>query len=63
MNTYVSQTDAAEKLGLTRQRVSALVKAGGIKAVEIGGRPLISQKELDRFASIPRKGGHPPSKG
>ena len=38
------------------QRVSALVKAGRIKAVEIGGRPLSSQKELDRFASIPRKG-------
>jgi len=63
MNTYLSQTDAAEVLGLTRQRVSALVKAGKIKAVPIGGRPLISRKELDRFAAIPRKGGRPASQG
>ena len=62
MTTYLSQTDAAGFLGMTRQRVSALIKAGRIKAVEIGGRPLISQKELDRFKTIPRKGGRPPSK-
>ena len=59
---YLSETDAASRLRLTRQRVAAMVKAGQIKAVTIAGRPVISEKELNRFAAIPRKGGRPPSK-
>lgn len=58
----LSQTQAAERLGLTRQRVSVLIKDGRIKAKEIAGRPLISEQELNRFATIPRKGGRPSSK-
>jgi hypothetical protein len=56
---YLSQTDAASRLRLTRQRISALIAAGKIKAKEIAGRPVISEQELDRFAAIPRKGGRP----
>jgi excisionase family DNA binding protein len=63
MTAYLSQTDAAGRLGLSRQRISALIKAGKLKAKVIGGRPVISESEVNRFSSIPRKGGRPASKG
>jgi excisionase family DNA binding protein len=59
---YLSQTDAAERLGLTRQRVSQLVEARQLRGKEIAGRVVISESELERFAAIPRKGGRPPLK-
>jgi excisionase family DNA binding protein len=55
-------TDAATRLGVKRQRVSVLVKEGRIKAKRVAGQPFISDRELDRFAAIPRKGGRPSSK-
>ncbi len=58
---YVSQTDAAERLGVSRQRVSQLVESGQLKSKEIAGRFVISESELERFAAIPRKGGRPHS--
>lgn len=58
----LSQTQAAERLGLSRQRISTLIGVGKIKPVIIAGRPHISEKELDRFAAIPRRGGRPASK-
>jgi excisionase family DNA binding protein len=62
MTDYLSQAEAARRLHLSPQRVFALVKAGKIKTKEVGGRPLISEQELDRFAAIPRKDGRPSSK-
>jgi DNA-binding Xre family transcriptional regulator len=59
---YLSQTDAANRLGLTRQRVSQLIIARTLRGKEIAGRVVISELELERFAAIPRKGGRPPSK-
>jgi plasmid maintenance system antidote protein VapI len=51
---YLSQTDAAKRLGLTRQRVSALIKTGNLKAKDIAGRMVVSEPELQRFAAVPR---------
>jgi hypothetical protein len=59
---YVSETDAGRRLGVTRQRVSALIKAGKIKTTIIAGRPLITKQELERVAKIARKPGRPRSK-
>jgi hypothetical protein len=63
MNAYVSQAEAARRLELTRQRVSALVKAGKLKGKLIAGHPVVSEQDLERFAKLPRKGGRPVSKG
>ena len=60
---FLSQTDAASRLGLTRQRVSALIRAGKLKAKNIAGRPVVPEQEVERFAAIPRKGGRPSAKG
>jgi len=59
---FLSQTEVGSLLGVTRQRVFMLIKAGKIKAVEVAGRPVISKQEVERFAAIPRKGGRPPLK-
>ena len=63
MTTYLSQAEAARRLHLSPQRVCVLVKVGDLKSKVIGGRPMVSEQELDRFAAIPRKGGRPVSKG
>jgi hypothetical protein len=54
---YVSQAEAARRLGLTRQRVSILVKTGRLKGKVIAGHPVVSEQDLDRFAAIPRHDG------
>jgi DNA-binding transcriptional regulator LsrR (DeoR family) len=62
MITYISQAEAARRLDLTRQRVSALVKAGHLKGKLIAGHPVVSEQDLERFAKLPRKGGRPSSR-
>jgi excisionase family DNA binding protein len=57
MTNYLSQAEAGRRLGVSRQRVLALIKAGKLKADIIGGRPLISLQELERLASLRRKNG------
>ena len=54
---------AAEILGLSRQRVHALVKSGAIPATKIGRDWLISQAELAAFRALPRKRGRPKGRG
>ena len=54
-----SQSGHHRLLKLSPQRVSVLVKTGQLKAVEVAGRPLVSKRELEHFAAIPRKGGGP----
>lgn len=62
MITYLSPTQAAERLGVSRQRIGQLIDSGRLKAVEVAGRPVISERELARFGAIARKGGRPRSK-
>jgi excisionase family DNA binding protein len=57
MINYLSQAEAGRRLGVSRQRVLALIKAGKLKANIIGGRRLISVRELERLASLRRKDG------
>ena len=60
---YISEAEAARRLDLTRQRVSVLVKEGRIKGKTVGGHPVVSEQDVERFKAMPRKGGRPPSKG
>jgi excisionase family DNA binding protein len=54
---------AAKRLGLSRQRVHALVKSGAIRADMVGRDGLISQAELAAFLALPRKRGRPKGRG
>ena len=41
--------EACRRIGLGRSTVYALIKAGHLKAVRIGGRTLILERELQRL--------------
>ena len=47
---YLSSADAAQALGVSRQRVSALVKAGRLQAVRIhGGRVMVEKNSVAAY--------------
>lgn len=61
---------AAKELGLDRQTVVKAIGKGQIRAVEIGSRLLIPQKEIERLLAdedekmkTPRGGGAPERSG
>jgi excisionase family DNA binding protein len=56
---FVSTIQAAEQLGVTRRRVSELVRTGALKGVELSGRYLIDSADLGRFTFASRLNGRP----
>jgi excisionase family DNA binding protein len=47
---YMSSADAALALGVSRQRVSALVKAGRLQAVRVhGGRVMVAKESVAAY--------------
>jgi excisionase family DNA binding protein len=57
---YLTANQAAHRLGLSRQRVSVLVRSGRIPTEMLAGHPMIKRSELEKFASIKRPTGRPP---
>jgi excisionase family DNA binding protein len=58
---YLTSNEAACELGLTRQRVSALLKQGRIPFKIAGRFRLIKRTDLDKFMSAWLKVGWPPA--
>lgn len=56
----LTTSEAAERLGVTRWRVNALIKAGRLKAEQKGQIYLIDERDLK--AVMVRKPGRPPKK-
>lgn len=56
---FVSTLQAAEQLGVTRRRVSELVRSGALQGMELSGRYLIDSSALGRFAITSRVNGRP----
>jgi excisionase family DNA binding protein len=54
----ISQSEAAEIRGVTREAINRLVKRGRLTAVEISGRSFVYRSEVEKFE--PSKGGRPP---
>jgi excisionase family DNA binding protein len=46
----MSVSEAARALGVSRQRVHMLIASRRIAATKVGGRYVITRKELERFA-------------
>ena len=57
MATPLTVRQAAEKLGIGRSRVQALIQAGRLPAQKIGMQHLIDPKDLERVRD--RKTGRP----
>jgi excisionase family DNA binding protein len=57
---YMSISQAADALGIVRQRVHRLVQNGRLQGVKIGERWLISKSSVENFERQPV--GRPPKK-
>jgi hypothetical protein len=56
---YLSLSQAAAELGLTRERVRQFTADGRLATVTIAGRKAVRRRDLVRFAAIPRGDGRP----
>jgi excisionase family DNA binding protein len=50
---WVSQADAAEMRGVTRQAIARLVKKGRFTILSIGGKVLLKRSEVEKFKPKP----------
>ena len=57
LNDLISQKEAAEIRGCSTQTINSLVKRGKLKTYVIGGKKLVSKKEVQNYT--PSKGGRP----
>jgi len=55
---WISQAEAARLRGVSRQAIALLVKKKRLKVLKIGGRLLVSRKDLEAFK--PEPAGRPP---
>ena len=60
MRDLVSTTEAAEMLGITRQRVTQLIRNNQLDGMMVGGRWLVDRASVEaRRATVSRRGGRP----
>lgn len=57
---WLSQAEAAEIRGVTRQAISRLVKRGRLRAIEVAGHTLVNREDVLNFE--PKEPGRPPKK-
>jgi excisionase family DNA binding protein len=57
LKDYLTVTEAAERRGLTRQAILAVIKRGTLPATRVGNHWLIHQRDLEAFEPSP--GGRP----
>ena len=60
--THLTVSDAAARLGVSRERVRQFIRAGRLRSTFWGGWHAISSADLERFAARPRKVGAPKKK-
>ena len=60
---YETQAQAAERLGVSKSRISALVASGQLEARYFEGRRKVSIESVNRYAAGSRKAGRPKSNG
>ncbi|MGE5609922.1 MAG: helix-turn-helix domain-containing protein [Bacillota bacterium] len=55
----VGTTEAARRLGLTNQRITAMIRAGQVAAQKIGRTWVVDEAEIERLRHQERKPGRP----
>ena len=58
---WVSQAEAADIRGVTRQAIHQLVKKGRFRTYEVAGRTLVFREDVVQYE--PNQGGRPTGKG
>lgn len=56
---YMTQAQAADALGVSASRVTALIKSGQLEAKWFDGRREVSIDSVNAYAKSPRRGGRP----
>ena len=56
---YLTTTEAATVLEVDPSRVRLLCQRGRIKTIKIGNTYAIAERELAKFAAVPRRAGRP----
>ena len=59
---YVTKSQAAERIGVTPARVTALVKSGQLRTKAFDGRELVSLESVAEYTASPRHAGRPRGK-
>jgi excisionase family DNA binding protein len=54
---WLSQAEAAQLRGVTRQAIARLIKRGRLRTLVVGGRTLVSRADVEAF--VPRPAGRP----
>jgi excisionase family DNA binding protein len=57
---WVSQSEAAEIRGVSRQAIARLLKKGRFSTFSVGGKTLLKRSEVEQFK--PKPPGPPPKK-
>ena len=55
---WISQKQAAEIRGVTRQAINEIVRKDRFETLEVGGKTLVKREEVEDYE--PKKGGRPP---
>ncbi len=50
LEDYMSQANAARRLGISRQRMNQLVEAGVLPSIRHEGRTLVERKAVEAYA-------------
>lgn len=59
VGTLLSVSEAADELGVNRQKVLAFIDGGRLPAVRLGDGWWVSVSDLTRFAQVERRPGRP----
>ena len=61
MNDLLTQSEAAEIIGVHQTRISYFVRNGRLPAIRVGLQTVIRRRDAERFRDIPRRVGRPPA--
>ena len=57
---FMTQREAADLLGVSQSRVSALIRDGRLEMARFDGRTLVSIDSVNAYLESPRRAGRPP---
>ncbi|MBT7325941.1 MAG: hypothetical protein HN855_12330, partial [Anaerolineae bacterium] len=53
--SFISLTEAGERLGLNSMRLQDLIRVGTLKAARIKGETVVEEEKVDEIATQPKK--------
>jgi excisionase family DNA binding protein len=56
LEKYISQVEAAQIRGVSKQAIADLIRRGRLTAVRVAGRTLVLRSEVEAFVAQPKLG-------